>query len=72
MQCILSAYVRGSRIVLQPITNLYVRVYSSHVYLLTDSALSLRSLKGLWKQFIPGSNSILKWQHTGAINIYAV
>ena len=46
---------------------LHVNVCSSHVYLLSDHALFLRRLKGLWKQFIPGSNGILKWQHTGAI-----
>ena len=35
------------RMVLQPITALHVHVCSSQVYLLSDSALSLRRLKGL-------------------------
>ena len=55
------------RIVLQPITHLHVHICSSHVYLLSDNALSLRRLNGLWKWFIPRSNEILKWQHTGAM-----
>ena len=53
------------RIMLQPVTHLYV--CSGHACLLSDNALSLRRLKGLQKRYIPGSNDILKWQHTGPI-----
>ena len=65
MQRTLSTYVRGIASCCSQ--SHAVHVCSSHICLLSNNALSLRHLKGLWKRFIPGSNDVLKWQHTGAI-----